>query len=994
MPRTQELSCDRLADLADLLRRGDVEATFVDAEPPREGWLACWSPTDSLSEADTDLTLIRPSGDEPRPTPTRVKRVDLIDAIEVLAALEGGSRSTLLYAAATRFALDLVSTARIQPGMTDRGVDCWKPGVLTTEDQDQLRRLVVAMPAAAHAVPYRGAGSEDGSDEAVLAMVAARHLLDAFLEAIVDTFVRTAAAPIAAGHDAFAARHAVVVNPKATLGALKRLAGEADEGRAPLVTLRIHAGQPTAGTTGFRAILGLQSRNDATLTANVDDFAHVPHDMRPMLSAIEYEVAMVLKRAARIWPILSTLTDDASPRSIDLEINELEALLGTLGLRLGATGLSVIAAQGLFASLDLRPVVTSRNSVEAVVGRGARRRPVEADEWRDLDDDSMFAGGLADRLGGRRVSRGLDLSSLLELRWQGSLGGQQLSEAELADIIDSKRSVVRLRDQWIRIDPESIERLHEQRSLPASTAIAAALGLPVNIGGDVQRIEVSGRLAELATRLRDLDSVQQMAPPDDLVAVLRPYQERGLAWLAEMDALGLGGILADDMGLGKTIQVIALHLHRQQRHPSPTLVICPASVVGNWQRELERFAPDVPVRRYHGARRSLGTPTPGEVVLTTYGIARRDATLLAKQNWGLVIADEAQAIKNPTSRTSRALRSLPSSTRFALTGTPVQNQLFDLWSILEWTTPGLLGPQERFRQEIVVPIEQHGDPTATAQLNRMLRPFLLRRRKSDPDIVPDLPPKTETDEIVPLTIEQVALYQAVVAEVMAEIAGASGINRHGLVLKLVTRLKQVCNHPAHLVPDGLPLAHRSGKLDRTVELLEQIREAGESALVFTQYVAMAELLVRHLTELGFSVLFLHGGLGIEHRERMVAEFQQGGIDIFVISLRAGGIGLNLTAATQVIHFDRWWNPAVEDQASDRAWRIGQDRPVQVHRLISEGTIEDRIARLLVEKRRLAEAVVGSGEAWISQLDDDALAELVALSDEGSSDDSDEGSEPR
>ncbi|MDA3039664.1 MAG: SNF2-related protein, partial [Actinomycetota bacterium] len=800
MPRPQISVCEWLSDLVALLNRSDVETTFVDAEPPRDGWLACWSPTDSLAEADTDLTLIRPNGDRPAAVPTRVKRVKISQAITALTQVDSGSRSTAVYAEACRTALGWVAEARIQPGLTPRGVDCWKPGPLTPDDHGRQRRLVDALPAAGHALPHVGRRLHEAptGQEPPLEMMSASRALDGFFTAVIDAFVRTAAAPIAAGHQAFASHGSIVVDSKATLGGLSRLAVEADQGRIPLVTLRIGTEHFDGNKPGFRAVLGLQSRNDAALTANVEDLVQAPDDLRARLAPVENEIAMVLKRASRIWPALAVFIESPAeqpPSMIELALNELEALLGPLGLRLGATGLSVIAPPGLFASLDLSPVVSSRLDADARTRRTSRPRPLDrpelSDTWRDSDEGVIVGWN-------RGLGRGLDLSSLLELRWQGSLGGQQLTEAELAEIIDSKRSVVRLRDQWIRVDPESLERLREKRSLPASAAIAAALGLPVTVGGDVQRIEVSGRLAELSNRLRQLESVQQLAPPATLHATLRPYQERGLAWLVEMDELGLGGILADDMGLGKTIQVIALHLQRQARQPSPTLVICPASVVGNWQRELERFAPDVAVTRYHGARRVLPSPEPGSVILTTYGIARRDAASLSKLGWGLVVADEAQAIKNPTSRTSRAMRTLPSSTRFALTGTPVQNQLLDLWSILEWTTPGLLGPQERFRQEIVVPIEQHGDPESADRLNRMLRPFLLRRKKSDPEIVPDLPPKTETDEIVPMTIEQVALYQAVVAEIMAEIGGASGINRHGLVLMLKPRQKQVCNHPAHL----------------------------------------------------------------------------------------------------------------------------------------------------------------------------------------------------
>ncbi len=439
------------------------------------------------------------------------------------------------------------------------------------------------------------------------------------------------------------------------------------------------------------------------------------------------------------------------------------------------------------------------------------------------------------------------------------------------------------------------------------------------------------------------------------------------------------------MGLGKTVQILGLHVHRQTSRPSPTLVICPTSVVGNWERETNRFAPGTPVVRYHGTRRSLDDVGPNTILLTSYGIARRDAARLAKISWGLVVADEAQNIKNPTSRTARAMRTIPADTRFALTGTPVQNQLSDLWALLDWTTPGLLGPLDRFRRDLAGPIERDGDPETTQTLSRLLRPFLLRRRKSDPDIAPDLPPKTETDEVVPLTAEQATLYQAVVDEVMAEIALATGIERRGLVLRLVTRLKQVCNHPVHLLGenddlDG-KLANRSGKLTATADLLQVITEEGEAALVFTQYVTMGRLLEKQFKADGYRTLFLHGGLGVRQREAMVESFQAGEADVFVVSLKAGGTGLNLTAATHVIHYDRWWNPAVEDQASDRAWRIGQDRPVQIHRLICEGTIEDRIAALLRDKRAVADAVVGAGEGWISELTDADLADLVALGEQ-------------
>jgi SNF2 family DNA or RNA helicase len=347
--------------------------------------------------------------------------------------------------------------------------------------------------------------------------------------------------------------------------------------------------------------------------------------------------------------------------------------------------------------------------------------------------------------------------------------------------------------------------------------------------------------------------------------------------------------------------------------------------------------------------------------------------------WGLAVADEAQHAKNPLSRTARALRTLPSATRIALTGTPVENRLSELWSILDWSAPGLLGTLDRFRHDVAVPVERFHDDEATARLARITRPFLLRRRKSDPGIAPELPRKSERDVVVPLTTEQATLYQAVAKETLAKIESAEGIARRGLVLSLLTQLKQVCNHPAQFLHEPGPLDRRSGKLAALDELLDVILAEGESVLIFSQYVEMCRLIEAHLAARQVRTLFLHGGIGVRKREQMVEQFQSGAAPVFLLSLKAGGVGLTLTRATHVVHYDRWWNPAVEDQATDRAYRIGQDRPVQVHRLVTENTLEDRIATVINAKRDLADAVVGSGEAWLSELSDAELTELVELS---------------
>ncbi len=365
-------------------------------------------------------------------------------------------------------------------------------------------------------------------------------------------------------------------------------------------------------------------------------------------------------------------------------------------------------------------------------------------------------------------------------------------------------------------------------------------------------------------------------------------------------------------------------------------------------------------------------------MLATYGLVRRDRAALAEVRWGLVVADEAQHVKNPLSRGARELRAIPATARVALTGTPVENRLTDLWAILDWTTPGLLGPLDRFRRTVAVPVERYHDPEATDRLARVVRPFLLRRRKSDPGIAPELPAKIETDRVVPLTAEQATLYQAVVSEALDAISTKAGMARRGLVLKLLTELKQICNHPAQYLGQDGPLPGRSGKLAALDELTDVIVDEGDAVLVFSQYVVMCRLLQDHLAARGVETLFLHGGVPARKREEMVTRFQAGGVPVFLLSLKAGGTGLNLTRATHVIHYDRWWNPAVEDQATDRAHRIGQDRAVQVHRLIAEGTLEDRIAAVMATKRALAQSVVDSGEAWLSELSDAELAELVSL----------------
>ncbi len=914
----------------------DIEATFVPADPPRESWFALWSRTGEIADADDRLELVLPAGSRVRRRSIPVRKMPIIQAVDYLIGGGSGpdlSPSMRAWTTATDLAVELVARGRLMPSMSPGGHDTWRLGPLDPADVERLARLADALPPAAHALAVE--------DTSPLRLRSAATTVGEFGDAVADALPRTAAAVTVAGAAAFADRMS-----SSLAGAepwLEMLAVADDQAS---VVLRLDlpdepGASPDAAGDAFRATLVLHSRTDPSLTLEAADLWDAPEVVLSRLGDAENALLLGLRRGQRVWPPLGRLLDEARPTEMILDDDEVADLLGPVVDDLASGGIQVQWPSELLTEVTVRPTVTTPTP-SAV------------------------------------TSAGLSLESLVELRWKASIDGETLTDDEMAALVEAKRPLVKLRGRWVRADPDRLTRLRTRRSIGAGVALAAALGGQLVVDGEAVEATVEGTIAELADRLRAADPDRERPEPTRLVAVLRPYQRRGLAWLAEMAGLGLGGVLADDMGLGKTVQVLGLHLERGGQ----TLVVCPASLIGNWEREAARFSPTVAVRRYHGPERTLDDLAPGGIVLTTYGVARRDGARLVEVGWDLVVADEAQAIKNPLSRTARAMRTIPAGARFALTGTPVENRLTDLWAILDWTTPGLLGPLERFRRQVAVPVERHRDPDAAASLAAMIRPFVLRRRKSDPTVAPELPPKTETDRLVPLTGEQTTLYRAVVAEILDQIGQSDGISRRGLVLKLLTALKQICNHPAQYLGQAGPLGRRSGKLDAVSELVEVIVDEDDAVLMFTQYVAMGRLLQRHLDEQGLRTLFLHGSVPVNGRQQMVDRFQAGDADVFVISLKAGGTGLNLTRATHVVHYDRWWNPAVEDQASDRAWRIGQDRPVQVHRMVCEGTVEDRIATVLEDKRVLADTVVGGGESWITELDDADLANLVTLAGGG------------
>ncbi|MGV9601930.1 DEAD/DEAH box helicase [Streptosporangium sandarakinum] len=588
------------------------------------------------------------------------------------------------------------------------------------------------------------------------------------------------------------------------------------------------------------------------------------------------------------------------------------------------------------------------------------------------------------------------LSDRVGFRLEAAVGGHTIGEEELSRLAGLRVPLARVGGRWVELDDRQLKAALEvvgRRGGGETTLGEMIREIAAGGEGDLPLVAVDadGPLGDLLSGEADR-RLTPVATPRALRGTLRPYQERGLSWLSFLSGLGLGGVLADDMGLGKTVSALSLLLSERERAagdaggaPGPTLLVCPMSLIGNWRKEAARFAPSLRVYVHHGGSRRRDDELPAAVrdadlVITTYGTALRDLGALAALRWERVICDEAQAIKNSAARQSRAVRAIPARTRLALTGTPVENRLSELWSIMEFCNPGLLGPARRFRERYQEPIETRRDEDAVAALRRATGPFVLRRLKTDRSIITDLPEKQEMKVWCTLTPEQAELYTAVVNDMMGRIGGSAGIERRGNVLAAMTKLKQICNHPAHLLRDGSRLAGRSGKLARLEELAGEILAEGDSALVFTQYAEFGALLRPYLAaRLDRPVLWLHGGLSRSRREELVERFQRGDEPtLFLLSLKAAGTGLNLTAAAHVIHVDRWWNPAVEDQATDRAFRIGQTRNVQVRKFICVDTLEERIDEMIERKRSLAESVVGTGEDWISELSTDQLRELFRL----------------
>ncbi|MFC5287742.1 SNF2-related protein [Actinokineospora guangxiensis] len=860
--------------------------------------------------------------------------------------------------AVRELAEDLVSRGRVLPAITATGAARWRPAP-TGADSARLARLRESMPPAVRA---------DGTP--------APAVLTAVLNTLVDAIARERLgeldlAPGGLVPDAAVAVHALLesLTGDPVLGTpslpTERLAGALDSWRASAshdgpvrACFRLRSPEDERGDDWAVEFL-LQAADDPSVLVSArqvwDGAENVLRRWVPQPADL---LLAELGRAGRIVPEVDRALRGTHPTGLTVDTAGAHAFL-TRAAELDQAGFGVLLPswwQTEAAQVGLRLTTSQPGQPGVVSGQSAMGR-----------------------------------DELVEYRWDMAVGDATLTAAELDALAKAKVPLVRVRGRWVHLDQRrlaaGLEFLRHQAEGSTSVATIMTLAaLPADdplLPAPVVGIDGDGWLADLLNG-RVESRLEPVKAPPGFGADLRPYQQRGLAWMAFLDRLGMGACLADDMGLGKTVQLLALEAMARADGPRPpTLLVCPMSLVGNWQREAERFAPDLRVHVHHGADRGRLADAEADIVITTYNLLARDNAKFTEVEWDRVVLDEAQNIKNSASRQSRAARAVPARHRIALTGTPVENRLAELWSIMDFANPGLLGSVHRFRARFAVPIERYGDEDAATRLRRVTGPFVLRRVKTDPTIISDLPDKVEMKQLCNLTAEQASLYQAVVDDMMGKVEESEGVQRKGLVLSTITRLKQVCNHPAQFLGDGSRIAGRSGKLARLEETLEEVLADGDRALVFTQFAAFGGMLVPHLAaRFDTEVLFLHGGTPKARRDAMVERFQSGeGPSIFLLSLKAGGTGLTLTAANHVIHLDRWWNPAVEDQATDRAFRIGQRKDVQVRKLMCIGTLEEKVDAMIERKKALAKLAVGAGEDWLTELSTADLREVVSLSAE-------------
>uniref|UniRef100_E6PN57 Helicase, SNF2 family protein n=1 Tax=mine drainage metagenome TaxID=410659 RepID=E6PN57_9ZZZZ len=690
---------------------------------------------------------------------------------------------------------------------------------------------------------------------------------------------------------------------------------------------------------------------DLTLSVAIESVSAVMQEPVPLATVLQhpdwtqerYAVLQTVAMLAEFFPPLNTYVRSGAKTPLELAASDLPSFLFDTLPIIRLLGMRALLPKAL--DQVLRPRLSMRVSGKTQAG------------------NSFF---------------GMD--DLFKFDWTVAVGEHQLTHHEFDRLVGSAAGMIRFKGQYVVLDPDAMERLRAQLAKP-----------PRPTGAELLRAALAGEYAgatlgldaEAQGIIRTLLDAGDVALPASIHATLRPYQERGYAWLYRNARAGLGSVLADDMGLGKTLQVITTLQRLKDEgalEAAKVLVVMPTSLLTNWQKEISRFAPELTVAVFHGAKRELKADRP-DVLLTTYGVVRAETATLKAMAWHLLVVDEAQNIKNPAAAQTKAVKAIAARTFIAMSGTPVENRLSEYWSIMDFACRGYLGTLAHFTKEYGVPIQTHRDQLVLGRFKRVTAPFLLRRLKSDSRIIQDLPAKIEQDQYCALSKTQAALYASVVKEGLRVIAGESDtFKRQGLVLQMILALKQICNHPAQYLKQGSTDSSLSGKAERFLELVDAIHASHEKVLVFTQFREMGAILRQWLKDLhGREPLYLHGGVARARRDTLVERFQNDCTErVFLLSLKAGGTGLNLTAASNVIHFDLWWNPAVETQATDRAYRIGQQRNVQVHRLITRATFEERINAMIQSKRELADLTVGTGERWIGQLGNAELKELFTL----------------
>lgn len=625
---------------------------------------------------------------------------------------------------------------------------------------------------------------------------------------------------------------------------------------------------------------------------------------------------------------------------------------------------------------------------------------------KDLKQSKIRVRVTTSNVSTRKVA-GLD--DILTFKWQFSMNGQTISAEQFKKLVDEKREFIRIGTEWFRVDANWMQEMRElmQQAEDESWTVRELLfrELPEDLSAPLEEedaddalrddpifaLEIQQSLKAYMEQLLEKKGLPAVSIPLSLQTELRPYQLEGFEWLVFMRQQGFGACLADDMGLGKTVQLITylLHIYESSTYTKPSIIICPTSVLGNWQKELARFAPSLIVHTHYQANRAkdeefkqLVTAERPHVILSTYGTVSQDTEFLQDIEWATVVLDEAQNIKNMQTLQSKAIRKLLGDHHIALTGTPVENRLSELWAIFDFIHKGYLGSFGRFNEEFILPIERDESESHKQKLRAKIQAFLLRRTKRDPHLQLNLPDKLESNEYCPLTTEQASLYEGYILETLDQLEQLTGFQKKGRVLKMLSKLKQLCNHPALYLKepfeDAETMLARSTKLERIVQMAAEIVDNGEQCLIFTQYIGMGQLLQHCFSEIyNVDAPFLTGAMPKQQRDRLVEAFQAGDFPIFILSLKAGGTGLNLTAANHVLHADRWWNPAVENQATDRAYRIGQTQFVQVHKFVTIGTIEEKIDKMLVQKSALSEELIQSSQ-WLTELEDQEFRDLITL----------------